>query len=250
VKKTSLIFIFILTLSAFPQQELGFGCLGLVGGFGGYEMQNYQADGLNAYVNSINDYYSDSMLAPIDKFHAVKGYRFGLNLFRKSYSGIILTVKVFYSQLTEKNNATVNHANNKKSIQNVDVQFNNAGAGIDIGMNISKVISWKVVDGSFFLNIIKLNHSENTSGGVIDQATYSNPKSSFGYSLGSGFIVNLIKNYVSVEGTVSFTNLQVKEMKTSDGIPLYYYRSGTPVGTVINRGGLNFLLQLNLGFPL
>src|SRR5512135_2302467 len=77
-------------------QTFGFGCLGFVGGYGGYSYQRFQAGSLNDYVNNINFTYEDSLSTLIDKFGKAKGYRLGLNFFRAKYKGFIITAKGFY----------------------------------------------------------------------------------------------------------------------------------------------------------
>ena len=85
-------------------QTFGFGCLGFVGGYGGYSYQNYKPGTLNDYIDHFNLLYNDSLSAPLGKFGKADGYRFGLNFFRAKFKGFIITAKGFYQNLTGYSN--------------------------------------------------------------------------------------------------------------------------------------------------
>ena len=60
---TKILLVFF--LMTFPEvvnaQSFGFGCLGFVGGFGGYSYQQYKPNGLNRYVQNFNAINSDNI---------------------------------------------------------------------------------------------------------------------------------------------------------------------------------------------
>ena len=62
--------VIILLASPIQPQSFGFGCLGFVGGFGGYSYQEYKPNGLNRYVqnfNSINSEYIENKMSEFGK---------------------------------------------------------------------------------------------------------------------------------------------------------------------------------------
>ena len=49
------IFFLLISISSIAEaQTFGFGCLGFVGGYGGYSYQDYNAAGLNEYIRYWN----------------------------------------------------------------------------------------------------------------------------------------------------------------------------------------------------
>ena len=101
-----LLFVFVIINCNLSAQTFGFGCLGFVGGYGGYSYQKYQPGALNDYIDNINYTYEDSLSSRLDKFGKADGYRLGLNFFRAKYKGFIITAKGFYQNLSEEHNAT------------------------------------------------------------------------------------------------------------------------------------------------
>ena len=69
-----LFIIFLVASANLPAQDFGFGCLGLVGGYAGYEIQNYKPTGLNTFMK-------DSLSNNIDELESMKGFRLGINFF-------------------------------------------------------------------------------------------------------------------------------------------------------------------------
>ncbi|MBI2416712.1 MAG: hypothetical protein HYV28_02215 [Ignavibacteriales bacterium] len=244
------IFVIVFQISTFSQ-EFGFGCFGLLGGFVGYEMQNYEPAGLNSYIDSYNTYYQDSLQAPLGKFRQLRGLRLGVNFFRHSFSGLLFTLKGHYSTLNEKNKATRLLSDNTKSIFNTEMRLQEIGLGFDIGMPITEELNWKLFDATFIYYKATFTSELNTSKGTRDNMSFTNKNNLITYGLGSGFIMNVIRNYVSLEGTVSYVNLIVVEMETGDKVRITKPVTNEIIGTkIIKSGGINLLIQLNIGLPM
>ena len=113
-------------------QSFGFGCLGFVGGYGGYGYQKYNAPGLNNYVKEFNENYKGSLASPMGNFGTETGYRVGINFFRANIRGFILTTKGFYQSLTEKNSATINYLTASSINGNVNASNSNAIFELDL----------------------------------------------------------------------------------------------------------------------
>ncbi|MDP4116475.1 MAG: hypothetical protein Q8903_10085 [Bacteroidota bacterium] len=242
--KSSIIVIMIIISTQFlplQAQSFGFGCLGLVGGFGGYSYQQYKADGLNAFIDDYNSTLPDSV-EKMNKFSDANGYRVGINLFRGNLQGFILTVKGFYQSVSSKKSIT----QGQYSATDFELKLKTWGVGIDLGTVITPSFSWKVLDATLlYTSGVFTNTYSNPTGTTIVQ--YSS-QSSVGYAIGSGFILSILQDYVTLEGTASYTIFSIHEMKDDAGEPLKI--KNEPVKNFISNGGLNGVVQLNLSFPL
>ena len=251
MKLTVLFVVLILTFTqTTPAQSFGFGCLGFVGGYGGYSYQVYKPTGLNNYIQYFNDDRQDSLSTPMSKFGKAQGYRVGINFFRADIRGFILTAKGFYQLLTEKHNASV-----YSSLGNISTTYKlnvkNWGVGIDLGTSLTGGISWKVIDAALLFNSAKLTNTTNSPGPTTTVLEYKNTSSKMGYSIGTGFIVSVIDQYVTLEGLAGYTDFSISELQQSDGTKLTVNEnSKEPMKNFIETGGFNAVIQLNLGFPL
>ncbi|NWG28731.1 MAG: hypothetical protein HXY48_09395 [Ignavibacteriaceae bacterium] len=253
LKYFKIIFILINLLSFAEAQTFGFGCLGFVGGYGGFTYQQYEAAGLNEYIRYKNQL--ESTINPVNEFTSATGYRVGLNFFRATFeNGIIVTAKGFYQYLSEKNKGTVGVGVNNDNYS-MDLTFKNWSLGFDVGWEFTKVISWKILDGSLNFNNITLTQTTDLPGETIVNK-YKSDSGVLGYSIGTGIIVAIIKDYVSIEGLVGYTFLKIDELRNDDGtqfmsdivMPAIY--PALPADNFIESGGFSAVIQLNVGFPL
>jgi len=245
--------LIICTALSTSAQTFGFGCLGFVGGYGGFSYQEFKATGLNGYVNYYNQL--ENTIDPVDQFNSATGYRVGLNFFRATFeNGIIVTAKGFYQYLSEKNKGTVGVGVNNDNYS-MDLTFKNWSLGFDVGWEFTKVISWKILDGSLNFNNVTLTQTTDLPGETIVNK-YKSDSGVFGYSIGTGMIVAIIKDYVSIEGLVGYTFLKIDELRNDDGIqfmsdivlPAIY--PALPADNFIESGGFSAVIQVNIGFPL
>ncbi|RQW81117.1 MAG: hypothetical protein EHM79_19790, partial [Geobacter sp.] len=201
------IFLIIISISSFAEaQTFGFGCLGFVGGYGGFTYQQYDASGLNDYIRFSNQL--ENTVDPVDEFNSAPGYRVGLNFFRATFeNGIIVTAKGFYQYLSKKNKGTVGVGVNDDNYS-MDLTFKNWSLGFDVGWEFTKVVSWKVLDGSLNFNNVTLTQTTDLPGETIVNK-YKSDSGVFGYSIGTGIIMAIIKDYVSIEGLVGYTFLKI-----------------------------------------
>ena len=139
--------LFILFSNSLNAQTFGFGCLGFVGGFGGYSYQKYNPKGLNNYISVFNQKRGDSLKNSMSNFGNASGYRVGINFFRANFTGFILTSKGFYQSLIE-NNKSSSALPAGNSTTNLEVKLNSWGLGIDLGTSITESVSWKVIEAS------------------------------------------------------------------------------------------------------
>lgn len=242
---------FLFVSNSLPQdQQLGFGCLGLVGAYAGYGIQSYDAEGLNEYVSGFNQLYKDSLSTPFDNFGSSKGVRFGINFFRQNYSGFILTFKGFYQALTEKKEASIKSG--QGSIKNsLELKYNHLALGVDLGTTIFEFLDWKVIDAAVLYTTAKLTNSVSYPGQQTKISSLKNESPSIGYSFGSGFIIHIIENYISLEGAAGYSNFTIKKMQYEDGTYMSSLQPPfAPVEKTVQNGGFNAIVQINIGFPL
>ncbi len=231
---------------------MGFGCLGLVGGYIGYGVQQYQPGGINAYIADVNAVCKDSISVPLSKFSQLKGYRFGLNFFRYNYRGLTFSLKGYYQSLNEKQDVkfSPSFSGAVPTIHTYEVTSKNFGIGVDVGIAITPTFHWKILETWFLYNTYQFNTSVNTVYGITSSETYKDPETNIGYTLGTGFVYYLIDKYVSVEGSVGISRLVVSMLRTDAGNYLKLESNKKVVTHIIQSGGLTAVLQVNFSFPL
>ena len=249
-----LIFLFLLfSNQLIVAQTFGFGCLGFVGGYGGFTYQKYNPAGLNEYIREFNN--REFVNTPVDEFSQSLGFRVGLNFFRATFdNGIILTAKGFYQYTDKKNKGSVGVGQNDDNFS-VDLDARNWSLGFDVGWEFTKVISWKILDGSLNFNNVTLTETTDLVGAPTNLKKYKSNAGVFGYSIGTGVILAIIKDYLSVEGLAGYTYLVIDNVYDENGTPFL-----NPVqipeqaiwtdSNFIDSGGFTAVIQLNVGFPL
>lgn len=244
----------ILLNSSVRSQTFGFGCLGFFGGYGGVVYQSYKAEGLNQFVRDFNEMNSATLNDPLQEYYGAVGYRVGINFFRAHWgSGFILTAKGYYQSLsrTRETSETLPGGNTNYSYE---LDLKNWAVGIDFGYAITTFLSWKIIDGAVHFNNVSLTSTLNSADGT-KVSKYKSDPGVFGYSVGTGIIISIIKDYISLEGLAAYTYLQIEDLKTDDG---QFFLNPPPeaaivssdYGNFIESGGFTAVVQLNIGFPL
>jgi hypothetical protein len=245
---TGMILIAVNDLSS--AQSFGFGCLGLVGGYGGYSYQQYQPGMLGTYINQFNTSLSSSDEQTIDNFGKADGYRVGLNFFRAKFSWFFLTAKGYYQSLNES------HDGRRISSGNLfhydyDLKLNSWGVGLDVGIPIFNGLHWKILDGTLLINSARLTETVNSAVEGTSIRKFNNEKTELSFSIGSGLIVEILKDYISLEGILGYSNFNINKMTTDDNIQFKdLFLSSDDNEPFIKSGGFNAVIQLNVGFPL
>ncbi|HSD63433.1 MAG TPA: hypothetical protein VLB50_06525 [Ignavibacteriaceae bacterium] len=253
VRKLSFFSFFLILIfwqSNVPAQTFGFGCLGFVGGYGGYSYQQFQPGSLNDYVENFNTLYNDSLSSPLQKFGKADGYRLGLNFFRAKIKWFIITAKGFYQNLSEEHNVNA-YLTGGESNTTLELEIKNWALGIDLGTQITGALSWKVVDAAVLFNNASFTTTQNMPNAVTIVNQYKSESTSIGYTIGTGFILEVIDEYVSLEGVAAYTQFSIDKMKTDEG---KYFVGIQPSSAndkkFIEKGGFNAVVQLNVGLPL
>lgn len=246
--KIVLIFFILIANPNIHAQSFGFGCFGFVGGLAGYSHLSYQPGTLKYYY--VENSLVPHLLAPVDypSFGNANGFRVGLNFFRANFSDFHITAKGFYQFIWEDN--STNSPISVSRIQtNYNLNFKSWGIGLDFGLPVSKILSWKIIDGQLLFNTVEFEKSTENIGTTVI-AKFKNDSPEIGYSLGTGFILSLIENYISLEGTAGYTSIKVKSMTDENGVDFKSTIFDTEEKEFIMGGGFSAVLQLNVGFPL
>ena len=217
-------------------QSCGFGCLGLSGVYGGYTFQEFKAEGINNWIalNSID--------APTVQIKKGEGFRFGTNLFRAQFQGCFLTAKGFFQFIKEEYKTKLVPTFE----ENYKLKHNYWGVGVDFGIPLFSIVDWKIVEGGVtFLNV-ELKSELVDDQGQITESKIENTKLDIGYYVGSGIIIHIIRDYISLEGTASYNIYKVDEFVDDNGNTVAVQEGKS----FIENKGVTATVQLNLGFPL
>lgn len=229
----------IFTATSIQAQKFGFGCLGLSGFYVGISEQHYKAPGINDYV-SIG--LTGNLIASNEKinFNLGSGYRVGANFFRAKWDNIFITAKGFYQFLKEEH--TVNSSTQVQ--QKYQLNMNHWGLGLDIGIPVTSFIDWKIIEGGITFYNAGLNEQYYLDNSLSSEAKLAPQKSKPSYYAGTGIILHIIPDYMSLEGTASYYFMNIEE----------FQRNITDVGVIkitdpISKAGWGGTLQLNISFP-
>lgn len=246
--KSAIIFV-VLFQTYLNSQSFGFGCLGFTGGYAGYSHQKYQPDGLNDYIKIFNLNRKDSLTENLHSFGSANGFRVGLNFFRKKFSGVFITAKGFYQFLNEKHQAVEKLSSGIVSTSN-EVKIINWGLGIDLGTPIISFLNWKIIDAALLYNQARFSNTQNFPGALTVVNNYKSDYH-FGYTIGTGIIIEILGEYITLEGLAAYSKITIDEMKMDDGTKLMKNENSTEtMKNFIADGGFNAVIQLNIGLPL
>lgn len=241
--KYFLILSMLFTWKVSTAQTFGFGCLGLSGFYAGYSQQEYNASGVNSFVLS-----QTVLIDPANKieFKKLTGYRIGANIFRAKFHGLFITAKGYYQFLKQAQSLT-GQGQNGTVKQNYELDMNHWGVGIDFGVSLFSLLDWKIVEGNVLFYNAEYSQEyllNDVSSGV---EKFKPDKNKIGYFVGSGLILHIIPDYVSLEGTAGFTVVQVDKMGGGTNIVIPLPNTNQ---NAIEKGGFSATVQLNIGFPL
>lgn len=214
-------------------QTCGFGCLGLGGFYAGYSFQQINAEGLNQSLIELDP------SAP--KFTSAKGFRLGANLFRTKYKSFLLTFKGYYQFLNEQQSVIIPRIESPATIKN-SLDLNYWGVGFDGGISVWTFMDLKILDAQVTFHSAKLTVNEDGAE-TNPENVFRNTKTKVGFQVGSGLIFHLAGDYISFETTAAYSKFSIGEFQNDNGT------SYTDTD-LIKNGGLNLVVQLNIGIPL
>ncbi len=241
--------LLILVNSSVRSQTFGFGCLGFFGGYGGIVYQSYKAEGLNQFVKYFNEMKSSTLNDPLQDYYGAVGYRVGINFFRAHWqSRFILTAKGYYQSLsrTRETSETLPDGNINYSYE---LDLKNWALGIDFGYAIASFLSWKIIDGAVHFNNVSLTNTVNSTG-ETEVNIYKSKSGVLGYSVGTGLIISIVKDYISIEASAGYTGLTIEKLNPEEGRRFLEDLPEINNTNFIESGGFTAVVQLNIGFPL
>jgi len=234
--------LFLLSFIPLEAQTFGFGCLGLSGFYAGVTQQYYDTPGLNEYINStvLLSSYNNSI-----EFKRGTGYRIGANIFRAKFDVLFITAKGYYQFLKETHERV--NVDPGEGSQKYELAMNHWGVGLDFGVPLFSILDWKIVEGNVtFYNSELIEEYLASDGSQISETKYKLDKAKLGYFIGSGLILHLVPDYISVEATAGFSFIDIEKFIKDDiTIP-----ASTSSNKAIDKGGFSATVQLNVGFPL
>ncbi len=248
IKKLIFFTVFVYCGTALNAQSFGFGCLGLSGFYAGFSKQNYDNPGLNDYISQRINILDPSKTIISNKIEFTQGtgYRIGANFFRAKWDKFFFSAKGYYQFLKESNEISA-------QLQNVDTRekyqltMNHWGVGIDFGVPLFWILDWKIAEAN--VTFYNTEFSQETFLNNVSQGEikFKPDKNNIGYFIGTGLILHLVPDYISVEGTAGFNIIQIDDLSNDSGITI---PSASSSKKVIDKGNLSITLQLNVGFPL
>ena len=247
----NIFFLFFIFAYQILPQSFGFGCFGFVGGYAGYSYQKYEPGSLNEQIRGFNNAMSDGSYQIIPEFGTAQGYRLGINFMRAKFSDTFVSVKGYYEALSE------NHAYSYSGTQSVinselNLSLKSWNIGVDFGIPITDLFSWKIIEGVVHFNSAKLIHKPNLDDNT-KEIKYENDAPEIGYSISTGFIFSIVENFLSIEGTAGYKFFKINQMTTEDGSEFLLRPEDSRAieeADFIKAGGFSAVVQLNLGFPL
>jgi hypothetical protein len=236
--------LFVAAVFLFPfenifSQTCGFGCLGLSGFYGGYSVEKYDAEGLNNFLNSFSP--KDNLNFNMQKG---EGLIVGMNIVRANYTDFFFTFKGYYQFYSETQEKPMN-SDPLKNIINAKFEMNNWGFGLNFGIPLFSIFDWKVIEGNLSFYSPELTVQEKYDNYLVNEEIFSSDRVRMGFSLGSGLIIHVIRDYVSLEATGLYSFAEVDNLiseKTGIKIPAREEK-------LILQGGIIGIVQLNVGIP-
>lgn len=225
-------------------QSFGFGCLGLSGVYVGYSTQSFETGGLNQSITARFENFGidNSQIS----FGKADGLRLGANVFRAKFSNYFLTFKAFFQFLKEEHRS-IYQVSSAMHDDNYLLELNHWGVAVDLGFPLFNFLDFKVVEGGIVFYNTEFSINTRIDGQNQSEIKYKNSNTETGYYIGTGLIVHLIPDYVSLEGTAIYNFVQISNLQNGNGETVPYETINT---NFIESGKLAAAVQLNIGFPL
>ncbi|MGK9477144.1 hypothetical protein [Melioribacter sp. OK-6-Me] len=242
--KFSIVIFLTLSASSINAQTFGFGCLGMSGFYAGFTHHYYEATAINEFLNNYKINPVDGLMPNIE-FKRSTGYRIGANIFRARFSSIIISTKGYYQFLKETNEFKTDELTSER----YELSMNNWGVGLDVGIPVFSFLDLKLVEGhlNFYSPEFKINLIEQNSA-TVELNKFTAEETKIGYFLGSGLIIHLIPDYISLEATAGYNFLELKYLYDGENNLSIPVTNSTK--EIINKKTFSATLQINVGFPL
>jgi hypothetical protein len=236
--------ILLLSANNLFAQTFGFGCLGLSGFYAGFSEYRFETPALNEFASPTivigNQTFSEKI-----KFGMPSGYRVGANIFRAKWDRFFISAKGFYQFLREENILTM-PAGNDEFTFNYELNMNHWGVGIDFGVPLFWILDWKIIEGNVAFYKVEFNKQLFTGTKLIEETKFTTDKIKVGYFLGTGLILHIVPDYISLEGTLGFNLLELENLESENGSIIPITNSSKKM---FEKGIWSATVQLNVGVP-
>ena len=225
-------------------QTCGFGCLGLSGIYGGYTYQTYNADPI---LQKFQSSWAARGIPDQDlDFNKAVGIRVGANIIRAQFSGVFIGLKGFYQFMNSKNEFD-EFVGTDKILEKYDLKLDYWGVGMDFGFGlIRNFLDIKLVEAVVTFHSVKLTWQSFISDNQNFEMKFKSPELEVSYYAGSGVIIHLIPDYISLEGTAFMSFFELSELIEEDtDLP---FLPGPD--KLLSQNKISYSVHLNLGFPL
>ena len=214
---------------------------------GGYGIQNYNAEGLNQYINIFNRNRPE-LQTKMGNFGEAKGYKVGLNIVQFLVNKWVIGLRFHYQWTKEKNNSEAITPNGKV-ISEFELNVTQLALGFTLSYYIGKYFDVKILD------IMATSNAANMMNRYRDdlvstELKLKTPSSSIGLNTGAGFTVYILPPYIGIETTAGYSFLKVNSIAFESGGALTKNEStAEPMSNFISSGGFFAFAQLNLAIP-
>ena len=228
-------FLLFVLIGIINAQSLRFGFSGFFAGYSQDEFVFQQNSETHPFISMPDQ----------NNFNKATGYRLGANFFRAQFGKIFITAKGYYQFLRELNSIAA--PNDASTQENYQLKMNHWGVGIDIGVHLFWIFDWKIVEGNLTFFNSEFTQEEIVSSASQGVNSFSTGKNNKGYFLGSGLILQIIPDYISIEGTVGYNFINFDWIMNNSTVNNL---SPLPNGIITEKGKISTTLQLNVGIPL
>ncbi|MBU2493403.1 MAG: hypothetical protein KJ571_12315 [Bacteroidetes bacterium] len=232
-----MLFLFITSKNSYSQ-SCGFGCLGLSGVYGGFTIQDFKADGINDWIKSY------STTGANFEFNKGEGFRIGTNLFRARFDGYFITAKGFFQFINEE--YTTSSDLTSTLSESYKLKHNYWGVALDFGVPLFSIIDLKIIEGGVNFYNVELKSNRFVNNIQTTENKIENTKLDIGYYVGSGILIHIVPDYISIEGTASYNFYKINEFMDDNGDAVQIQQGDN----FVENKGISATVQLNLGFPL
>lgn len=247
-----LFFIIVPILNLKAQDEccgLGsiMGMLVQTGVSGGYGIQNFNAEGLNHYIDVYNQ-NTPGLQSKMNSFGDAKGYKVGLNIVQFLVNKWVIGLRFHYQWIKEKNSSEA-LVDNGKAKREYELSLSQLALGFTLSYYLGRNFDLKILDIMATSNGANLVDKYVAAEESIERKL-KNPGSTIGLNAGAGFTVYLIPPYIGIETTAGYSFLKVNSLDMEGGRSITRdENSNVPMSNFIKSGGFFAFAQLNLAIP-
>lgn len=218
---------------------------------GGYGIQNFNAEGLNHYIDVYN-LDNPNLQTKMNSFDNVKGYKVGLNIVQFLINKWVIGFRFHYLWAKATNNseaAIIINDVSSNATREYELNLTQLGLGFTISYFLGKHFDLKLID------IMATSNGANMIDKYKDdlvttEVRLKNPSSTIGLNAGAGFTVYLIPPYIGIETTAGYSFMKLNYLDYESGGSLKKDENSVErMSNFIKSGGFFAFAQLNLAIP-